>query len=774
MRSAGGDLQLKRNDHRTNTRLISQRDRDIAWQESADELHSDDSQSEEHHRPSMPAEYLQTMLRHRWLIATMMLAGVVVSLLLHLTTQPLYEARTSVEIQPMNSDFMDARSVAPTATLPSDAVLQTQIKLLSSESLSERVQTQFRGENHPDVVMQNDLLSRLLRALHLQSGGQISYDKLIEDTAKNVKVKPIGISQLIEVTCGSWDAAFAARYCNTLISEFQEIDLESRGAQAKHISDWLVRQAADIRQKAEESQHRLEIATGGNGLLLNAPTDAMGEQRLRELQTELVRAQADRMQKQAELAEMQDGSADASPDSPAYTTLKSRLSDLEAQEAALSNLTDANPKMIHLHAQIAETQRAMQHEKGISTSKLQQAFQAAKHREDLLGMSYRAMEGTVSSTLEKSSEIEILRREVQSEQQLYQTLLGRAKEAGFASAVPASTIRIVDTARIPRSSIYPQRGINAALGAALGLLVGVAIAFFLERQVPRLRLPGDIGRFIKLDELGVIPSPHAELELAASSKPPFQSALSLTPIRSTITSRDTSTVWRDEALVAEAYRNTTFSVLLSQPDRRSRTFVVTSPEANEGKTTVVTNLGIALSKAKLRVALIDGDLRKPRLHEALGVDNEKGLRNLLIDGVEAHEDTLELFCKPTRYENLFVIPSGTGKASISDLLHSAHLGLLFRKLSDSFDVVLIDSPPVLHISDARILAGHASRTILVFRSGVTKQANAVAVRNMLQRDRVTIAGSILNDFDPKREGQRAYYKGYYEYSGTGADRGATI
>ncbi|SDF22351.1 GumC family protein [Terriglobus roseus] len=721
----------------------------------------------------MPAEYLQTVLRHRWLIAAMMLAGVTLSVLLHLTTQPLYEARTSVEIQPMNSDFMDARSVAPTATLPSDTVLQTQIKLLSSESLSERVQKQFNGESHPDVVMQNDLLSRLLRTLHLQSGSQIAYEKLIEDTAKNVKVKPSGISQLIEVTCRSWDAAFAARYCNALISEFQEIDLESRATQAKHISDWLVQQAADVRQKAEDSQHRLEVATGGNGLLLNTPTDAMGEQRLREMQTELVRAQADRMQKQAELTEMQDGSADASPDSPAYIALKSRLSDLQAQEAALSNLTDANPKMIHLHAQMAETERAMQHEKGVTTSKLQQAFQAAKHREDLLGLSYRALEGTVSSTLEKSSEIEILRREVQSEQQLYQTLLQRAKEAGFASAVPASTIRIVDTARIPRISVYPQRGMNAILGAFIGLAIGIAIAFVLERQVPRLRLPGDIGRFIKLDELGVIPSPHVELELAAHIKPPLQGALTLSTYRTGATSRDTSTVWRDEALVAEAYRNTTFSVLLSQPDRRSRVFVVTSPEANEGKTTVVTNLGIALSKAKLRVALVDGDLRKPRLHEVLGVDNNKGLRNLLIDGVAAHEDQLDLFWKPTNYENLFLIPSGTGKASISDLLHSAQLDVLFGKLSNAFDVVLIDSPPVLHMSDARILAGHASRTILVFRSGVTKRANAVTVRNMLQRDRVTIAGSILNDFDPRREGQRAYYKGYYEYRGTGADREAT-
>jgi len=766
-------LELRRNDGQIPTRLRSQPNRDLAWQDTADAPYSGDSHFEEHHGPSMVADYLQTVLRHRWLIAAMVLAGVALSVLLYLTTQPLYVARTSIEIQPMNSDFMDARNVAPTATLPSDAVLQTQIKLLNSESLSERVQTQFRAESHPGLVMQNDLLSRLERALHLRSGSQIPYDTLIEDTAKNVKVKPIGISQLIEVTCGSWDPAFAARYCNALTAAFQEIDLESRGTQAKHISDWLVQQAADVRQKAEESQHRLEIATGGNGLLLNAPTDAVGEQRLREMQTELVRAQADRMQKQAELTEAQNGSADASPDSPAYSALKSRLSDLQAQEAALTNLTDANPKMIHLHAQIVETQRAMQHEKGISTSKLQQAFQAAKHREDLLGLSYRALEGTVSSTLAKSSEIEILRREVQSEQQLYQTLLQRAKEAGFASAVPASTIRIVDPARIPRFSVYPQRGMNAALGAFLGLVVGIVIAFLLERQVPRLRLPGDIGRFIKLDELGVIPSPRAELELTTRLASLPQGTLSLSPARTWTKSRDTSTVWRDEALVAEAYRSTTFSLLLSQPDRRSRVFVVTSPEANEGKTTVVTNLGIALSKAKLRVALVDGDLRKPRLHEVLGVENNNGLRNLLIDGVAAHEDKLNLFCKKTSYENLFLIPSGTGKASISDLLHSAQLAVLFGKLSNAFDVVLIDSPPVLHITDARILAGHASRTILVFRSGVTKTENAVTVRNMLQRDRVTIAGSILNDFDPKREGQRAYYRGYYEYRGTGADREAT-
>jgi capsular exopolysaccharide synthesis family protein len=718
----------------------------------------------------MIVEYFRTVLRHRWLIVGLTLVGAVCSLLSQLTTQPVYEARTSIEIQPMNSDFMDARSVATAAALPSDAVLQTQIKLLSSESLADKVKAELRAGAHPEEVVQNDLLSRFERVLHLRASGEIAYDKMLEETARSVKVKPLGISQLIEVSCGSWNPAFAARYCNTLTAQFQEIDLESRGTQAKRISDWLVQQAADVRQKAEDAQRRLEIAAGRNGLLLKAPTNSIGEDRLREMQTELVRAQADRMQKQAELAEAQSGASDGLPDSAAYSASNLRLADLQAQIAAMPNLTESNPKIIHLRSQIAEIQANMQRERTISRTKLQESYQAAKHREDLLKLSYQSAEGIVSSDLQKSSEIEILRREVQSEQQLYQTLLQRAKEAGFASALPASTIRIVDMARVPRSPVYPRRGLTASVGGFIGATLGLIVAFLLERQVPRLRLPGDIDQFIKLDELGVIPSPCAEKHLLSRIKSPVQNALSITGRSAGSTALANTAPWRDEDLVAEAYRSTTFSLLLSEPDPRSRVFVVTSPNAKEGKTTVISNLAIALSKAKLRVVIVDGDLRKPRLHEVMGVENSCGLRNLLMDGVNSYEGRMEVVCKPTAYDNLFVVPSGTGHASISDLLHSAQLDVLFGKLGNLFDVVLVDSPPMLHITDARILAGHASRTILIFRSGVTKRANAEAVRNMLHRDRVRISGCVLNDFNPRREGQGAYYSGYYEYRGTGAER----
>ncbi len=713
---------------------------------------------------TMVAEYYRTIMRHRWLIAGLALLGIVLSVLFHLNTQPVYETRTSLEIQAMNDNFLGAHDVTPNAVLPSDTIVATQLKLLGSESLAERVINQINEQPHTDVVPQNDLLSRLERTLHIRTGRGIPFDRLMDETVQGVKIKPMGISQLVEVTCDSWDPTFAAQYCNTLTNEFQNTDLESRGAQAKRISDWLVHQAADVRERAQESQKKLEIATGGNGLMLSPQNDNIGEDHLRQMQTELVRAQADRMEKQAELAVAQSGSADSGPENAAYAEEKIKLADLQAQVAALvPPLTEANPKVIHLRAQIAEIQASMQREKASSAYKLQEAYNAAKHREELLDMSYKNIEGSVSSDLQKSSEVDLLRREVQSEQQLYQTLLQRAKEAGFASAMPASTIRIVDPAKPPHFAVYPKRLTTALVGALLGMVVGIVTAFLLERQIPRLRLPGDVTRFVRIEELGVIPSSNTQRSAGGNLIAPVQNALVKWNGSRPDAALATQVTWSEEALVAESYRNTTLSILLAEPEKGSRTFIVSSPNAGEGKTTVTSNLGIALSKSKLRVVLVDGDMRKPNLHRMLDVDNTVGLRNVLREGVAAYRNRMHLVCQPTAFDNLCVIPSGTGHEPVADLLYSPELRALLDDLETRFDVVLVDTPPMLHIADARIFAGQTNRAILVFRSGVTKRSNAVTVRNMLQRDRVRITGSILNDFHPQREGQGKYYSGYYDY-----------
>ena len=467
-----------------------------------------------------------------------------------------------------------------------------------------------------------------------------------------------------------------------------------------------------------------------------------------------------------------------------------KLDDLRRQVAALvPPLTEANPKVQHLRAQIREIEDSLANEKNNVLERMRNEFQAATHRESLLNAAYRAQEARVSQEQGREQQVSMLRREVDSGEQLYQTLLQRVKEAGFASAMQASTVRVVDAARAPVAPISPKRGTSAAIGLLLGLLAGISCAFFKERTQTVLRGPGEVTRYLNLRELGVIPSARRGLRqpearsAAARVSPPSPASLlgsvaeppkaALPPGQSTARPRRSKphraldmAVWHDDAsLVAEAYRNTTYSVLLAGKEiERARTFVITSPSVGEGKTTVTCNLGLALAQANRRVLLIDGDLRKPRLHKAMDVQNGVGLRDLLRGDIDAAVAPTGLFCRTTQVAGLSVITSGTGSEEPSGLLHSQRFRTLLDKLTAEFDFVLIDSPPMLHMADARILAGMSNGVILVFRARVTDLETAAASRDLFLDDHVRVIGTILNDFDPSKEGKGRYYNSYYQYA----------
>ncbi len=716
-------------------------------------------------------EYFHALLRHKLLIAGFALGGVLLSLGLTLTTAPMYRTRTSLSIQSLNKDFMNMSSVDPTAGTPTDIAVQTEIRLLESDSLAERVRARLESEPHDASIPQRDLLSSLEGGLHLGQPAAIPFRQMLDETAKNVKVKPLGITQMLEITCDSWDPAFAAKYCNTLTNEFQEEDLENRGSEARKTSDWLMHQAADVRAKAEESQNKLIAATGGNGLILSEQSNSVGTDALRALQSELVKAQADRMEKQAEIASAEVSSGDMMPrsvQSSSYGAQKSKLLDLQQQVAALvPPLTEENPRVIHLRAQIKETQRSLDQETSNNQGRLLNEYEAAKHRESLLRMSYEARLGAVSSDLQKASTVDLLRREVQSEQQLYQTLLQRAKEAGFASAMQANTIRTVDAARKPLLPVYPRRLTSAAIGLLLGGLLGVLLAFFVDRRSNLLRSPGESVKLLQVEELGVVPSPRA---LVPAGGLAMRNPLRLTAPKAPPTLKDLYGDSADEnlSLISEAYQGITHSILLAGRKTESRVYIVTSPNAEEGKTTVVSNLGVALSSRGRRVLLIDADLRKPRLHKAFELENGLGLSDVLRGSDTEVSSLTGKAVQASGYANLDVLTSGSNRRRVSETLHSERMPDLLKTFAGTYDIVLIDTPPMLHITDARVLAHGADAAILVFRAGLTTRDQARDAQALLLRDDVPLVGSILNDFHPSRVGKYGYYRSYYAYQ-RGAD-----
>ena len=735
-------------------------------------------------------DYLRILGRRRGAILALAALGAVLGFLLNLGTLPVFRARTSLDIESLNADFMGMRAVATTgdgADGAGEAYVQTQIKLLQSDTLLDHTVKNLLAGPHPDY-RRDDLLSTWKRALHLGQSAPLGYAVLVHDAATRVKVKPLGLTRLVEISCDSWNADFSARFCNTLTSTFRDEDYATRGAEAAKTSEWLTRQVADVRVQVEQSEKKLEDATGGNGLVLSQQNDTVSEARLRQVQEELVRAEADRMEKQAQYEVSRTAPVESLPsviDSPNYRQDQQRLAELRGKVAELvPPLTEENPRVIHLRSQIAEVQAQMEQERAVIVGRLKDEFDGAKHREDLLATTYQVQESNTSAELDKTNKVALLRREFDSEQQLYQSLLQRAKEAGFASAMQVSTIRVVDAAKAPRIPVAPRRSSAVGVGALLGSLFGVGLAFYKERTSGVIYFPGELARLLNLQELGVIPNVRERHRLQPGARarrrwlpagPPRRPGLlEVTPslgggaavqaVPPSATSIGIS-IWNDQSsLVAEAYRSATFSILLAgRLGGQAKTYVISSASSGEGKTTVVSNLGVALSQSQRRVVLVDGDLRKPGLHKALGLATAVGVRNLLRGEIDGASAPLEQFCRSTAIPNLSIVTSGSGSEEVTELLHSPRASALLARLGREFDLVLIDTPPMLHMADARIFADHADGVILVVRAGVTNVEQASSARDLFFHDRVRVLGTILNGFQPSREGRASYYDSYYRY-----------
>ena len=727
-------------------------------------------------------EYYRLLVGHRWRIAAFAVIGASLAFLISLMTQPVFRARTSVDIQNLNVDFMNMRAVATTGQAgpaSGEIYIQTEIKLLQSDTLLRRTVSRMTGEAAQITSAPDSVLFKLRRTLHLPGSEPHSPQEIAEYTAKSVAVKPLGLTRLVEVTCDSWDAKFAADFCNALTSEFQQQDREIRWNDAQKTSEWLSRQLADVREQLTLSEQKLQSAQDRGGFILGGQQNgSVGEQKLRELQTELLRAQADRVTKQAQYEISRSASTDSLPiilDDTQLRDYQTKLVELRRTLAeSMPPLTDAHPKIQKLKAQIRELEGELTSKKANVLDRMRNEFGAARHREQLLLTAYHSQESRVTQELSHETQMNMLRRDVDSGQQLYQTLSQRVKEAGLASAMQATTIRTVDAAMAPTLPIMPRRIRSLAVGLILGTVVGICFAFFRERTETVLRTPGEAPRYLNVRELGVIPSAHVGLSkiyVNKLTKPSSPAGLLASTSGSTSTQSKTDQVvdlatWKAHAsLVAEAYRSTTYSILLEGREfERGKSYVISSPSAGEGKTTVTCNLGIALAQANRRVLVVDGDLRRPRLHKSMGISSEIGLRDVLRGDIDFEKGSLDQFCQPSQVPNMFILPSGSGSEEPSSLLYSPRLQPLLDRLTKEFDVVLMDTPPVLHLADARILAGVTDGVILVLRARSTDRETAMNARDLFHHDQVRIVGTILNDFDPLSQGRPDYYDSYYKYS----------
>ncbi len=720
-------------------------------------------------------DYWHILIGHKMPLLYFALAGLIAAILFSLAQTPLYRARTSLEIQDFNEDFLDLKSVDPTDSTgnrTAESYIGTQIKILQSESLLERVIDRLELHEAPPPTGWRAFVSRAGHGLRLSSPSRRSEkEELIRQAERNLTVSASGRTSLLEVLYLSPDPKLAADFANTLVSEFIEQSQEMRWKSTQRTAEWLTSHLDEMKAKLEQSEAQLQDYARTSGLTITSEKDNVAEIRIKELQEELSRAQADRVAKQAKLEEAKSKPADSLPEMLEDVTLRDyrvKLTDLQRQLVELrATLTPAHYKVQRVEAQIAELQSAFQKQRGLILRRIANEYEAARRRETLLAKAQAEQEKIVADQSSKAIHYNTLKREVDSSRQLYESMLRRVKQASLAAAMRASNVLVVDSAKPPLFPYKPNLPKNSVLGLFIGVFLGLGFVLMEESFDRRIRAPGDVQIYLNLPELGVIP--RAELPATQKTSKGFYARHALSPPsqRNQLSSPDDCpelATWQHKpSLLADCVRTALISILLpSQNGDHPHVVVLTSPCPGDGKTTVASNLSIAMAEIRQKVLLIDGDLRRPRLHKIFGISNDWGLSDVLRAGTALEAIPIANLVSKTKVSSLYVMAGGRGPVTTPALLYSARMNGLLDRLRSEFDMVLIDAPPVIHLADARVLGRLADGVILVIRAGLTTPESAMITCQRFAEDGTRVLGTILNGWDPKAKGRYGYS---YEYHG---------
>ncbi len=722
------------------------------------------------------SDYWERIRRKLGLIALLAIIGATIGCIAALLQAPIYRARTVLDIRNLNESMLNMRdgggAVAVGGNPLPEAYLQTEIKILQSDSILKRARE--RLPKSPVAPMPEDSLKEWRAFLHLPS--QMTMQDLMADASRRVKIRALGNTRIVEILCDARDGQLAANMCNNLAQTYIDYNVESRFQSTRETGQWLSSQLDNVRRRLEKAESDLRDSARESAMTPNSDTENPAQEKLKQLQAEMSRAQAERIARESQYEVVAASQPDALPlslDAGPIREYRLRLNEFRRQLAEMSaTMTPSHYRVKEIKSQIAETETALKKERDDLLTRLKTDFQGAERREAMLTSAYDIQSAVMVRQGDKAVRYNMLKREVDSGRKLYEALLEKVEEVGLAAAMRTSTISVVDKAVPPAAPYSPSMVFNTAIGFLMASCFGVALAIVGFKVDQPLNDPGEAPSEMKVRELGVIPSAgklpslslsKRMLQIRANGRALQEPEFPLIDGPRAPTLKNPGALelatWAGTPIeVAEAFSSTMDSLLFADA-HSSRAYVLTSPDRGDGKTTTATNLAIAFARINRRVVLVDGDMRKPRLSEIFGLDPQGGLSDILRSERPIDDLKFDEIARPTAIPNLFVVPTAAA-SDVAALLHSANLADLIRRLKAEFNVVVIDSPPMLNLSDARVLGWLADGVLMVLRAGKTTREDAINTQTCLREDGIELLGTVLNDWNPRRKSSYASYQAY--------------
>jgi capsular exopolysaccharide synthesis family protein len=757
--------------------------------------------------------YWRVFYGRRWLLLAASLIGLAIAVVYTARQPRLYQAQATVEFKSAVPPGKDLDIVKSDAVIPPALA----VRLLTTKVLAARVIKQARergaewfgppasGQHEaPSLVRAawarlRALPSTVVAAVRVTLGGApppttgpaapgpTQWDGVDLGTIGryygHITIRPEPMTSLADIVVTHPDPMTSVAIANAHAETFIDMDLETKVTSLSDAQSVVRQQLSETKQRLEASRKALGEYQSEHGIL-SLPKDntTITREALQQLNKLLTEAQGERIVAEAahrNAAGMTpDQLADTLPD-PGLKALRDELLGLKAQYAArLDKYGRNHPDMAVLRARMQSLHDQLRAAGVQAREQLKAAFEAAQAKERGLRANFERLSKQANVEDRGLVQLLILQRDVETNQEIYSNLLQEAKEADLNSGVFRWTsVKLVDRAVVPDAPSFPRTGRNLQFGLLFGLLAGILACLLIERLDTRIHTPEEVGALLQLPTFGVVPDFWRLVPHNGTGAPELAEAAPRDG------NRELVTLMHPASVVSEAYRGIRTKLLFSSPGSPPKTILVTSSQAGEGKTVTVVNLAVSLALSGSRVLIVDADLRKPSCHRQMRVTRDPGLSSVLTGQCDlATAVVLSPFFangngKSHGTSAVYVLPAGASPPNPAELLGSGLMGNLLHAVKEQFDFVLIDSPPILPVTDSVVMATKADGVLLVVKGGEWGRDIVQRALGHLDAVHSRVLGVVLNCVDVTRGGSpyyyyRYYYGGYYGRSGAeqpGAD-----
>jgi capsular exopolysaccharide synthesis family protein len=710
-------------------------------------------------------ELWRILRKRKWIIATMTCCLFAMGLAYTLIITPKFQATSTIPFNKENSDSLTPEDphvmISDATAMDYHLTQQTQVDTLKSDTLALQVIHDLKLENRPEFSPKPLWTLKLPWESTSPDESKLPLEnaphrraRVLKIYHKNLRVDVVDGTRMIKISYFSPDAEVAADVVNSLVSDYQEQQFRTRFAATAQVSDRLSKQLDDLKDQVAASQEALVQYEKQAGLLGVDETHNIVMTRLEEADKQVVAAEGDRILAQAVWQLARSGNPELINDlaitssatrAVSNSNSQTMIENLRAQQSQLkveyaqaaAKYGASHPKLAQMQGELNQLDANIQTEIQNLATRAQNNFLTAQQNENALRSSFERAKEDANILNDRNVQYSIMKHEVESKRDLYDSLFKQLKEAGVLAGLRSTNIVMVDPARPSDKPAKPVIALNLAIALFGGLLFGVTGAFVAENCDDTITTPDDAEQISMAPSLGLIPRWKSRKTL-----PPPKN--SIRPLSSVPSRLGAVVLFRPQSQIAEAYRTVRTSILQAGRRGASNVFLVTSALPGEGKTTTALNCAAALAQQDQRVLLVEADMRRSNLEGKLNMSGGGGLSSLLVDGPSSVEPV-----KFPSLPNLSVLPAGPRPSNPAELLGSQRMAERIQQWRSNYDFIIMDAPPVLSVTDAVVVSAYCDAVILVVRSGVTTKQSLVRVRDLFMRSHKRIAGVVMNAFDLK-------------------------